>query len=179
MHPARRVARANYYVHLWGGVLATVSLVVITLTGILLNHKRALGLMPDVPSVDAPFVAPLPLDSLAGIALAAAGRPTAPEARAAAIDRMDARPRAGYVKVRLRDRPSTEVTVALASGRVLHVGARGDVFLEQLHSGEVFGSGWILLSDIAGVLLLLVLLSGLWLWLWPRLSRGTPPSAAP
>ena len=54
------------------------------------------------------------------------------------IDRMDARPRNGYVKVRLRDAASTEVTVDLASGRVLHVGPRGDVpqLLAVLRGGQ-------------------------------------------
>src|SRR5215207_7429074 len=134
---------------------------VISLTGIALNHKRGLGLMPDVGhEPTAPFAAALPLDSLAAIALAAMaagaadGEPAARGANGVAagdavtsIDRMDVRPRDGFVKVRLRDAASTEVTVDLASGRVLHVGARGDVFLERLHSGETFGDGWVLLSD--------------------------------
>ena len=84
---------------------------------------------------------------------------------------MDVRPRDGYVKVRMRDRASTEVTVDLASGRVLHVGRRGDVFLERLHSGEAFGDGWLLLSDAGAVALLATLVSGYWLWLAPKLRR--------
>lgn len=43
-----RLTRTAFYVHLWGGVILTIALTVIALTGILLNHKRALGLMPDV-----------------------------------------------------------------------------------------------------------------------------------
>jgi uncharacterized iron-regulated membrane protein len=48
------------------------------------------------------------------------------------------------------------------------VGERNDVFLEKLHSGEIFGDRGILISDAAAVLLLLLLLTGYWLWLYPR-----------
>jgi len=140
-------------------------------TGILLNHKRGLGLMPDVPhEPTAPFGAALPLDSLARIALARAGPAAGTAARD--VDRMDVRPRDGYVKVRLRDAASTEVTVDVASGRVLHVGRRGDVFLERLHSGETFGGRGVLLSDAAAVALTVTLITGYWLWLAPKLRRA-------
>ena len=85
---------------------------------------------------------------------------------------MDVRPRNGYVKVRLRDAASTEATIDLATGRVLHVGKRGDVFLEKLHSGEIFGGGWILLSDAAAVALVIALITGYWLWLAPKKPRS-------
>lgn len=179
--PRQRLARGAFYAHLWLGVLFTVVLAVISLTGVALNHKRGLGLMPDVGhEPTAPFAAALPLDSLARIALAAAAPeaadgdpPAATDLASAAtsVDRMDVRPRDGYVKVRLRDAASTEVTVDLASGRVLHMGARGDVFLERLHSGEVFGDGWVLLSDAGAVALVVLLATGYWLWLAPKRPR--------
>ena len=170
----QRLSRVAFYAHLWLGVLFTVVLTVISVTGIALNHKRGLGLMPDVPGEPAaPFARALPLDSLAAVALVAAGGAAAGAAdpERASIDRMDVRPRDGYVKVRLRDAGSTEVTVDLASGRVLHVGPRGDVFFEKLHSGEVLGDGWVLLSDAAAVALVALLVTGYWLWLAPKRAR--------
>lgn len=180
---SRGFARVAFYAHLWLGVLFTVALTVIAVTGILLNHKRGLGLMPDVEGAAArPFADALPLARLAEI-----GRRAAPGAAwdggtdggtdGAAIDRMDVRPRDGYVKVRLRDAASTEVTVDLVTGRVLHVGPRGDVFLERLHSGEAFGGRWVLLSDAAAVALVVTLVTGYWLWLAPRLERKTRGAA--
>lgn len=167
-----------FYSHLWFGVLFTVVLTVIAITGILLNHKRALGLMPDVVhETSAPFSASLPLDSLAITAmLSAAAVPGLVEELGTtdplkAIDRMDVRPRKGFVKVRLRDRASTEFTIDLTTGTVLHVGRRGDVFLEKLHSGEALGDNWILLSDAGAIALLVTLVSGYWLWLAPK--RGS------
>ena len=173
-HPPRHRAkgqlaqRAMFYAHLWLGVLFTVVLLGLSVTGILLNHKRGLGLMPQVenPAPQA-LGASLPLADLADRARAAArlDEATAP------IDRMDVRPGDGYVKVRFDDPAWTEVTVDLATGTALHVGERGDVFMEQLHSGELFGKRWVYLSDAAAVALTVLLVSGYWLWLAPRWRR--------
>jgi uncharacterized iron-regulated membrane protein len=179
MKVRRRLSRISFYAHLWLGVIVTVALVAISITGILLNHKRGLGLMPDVPhEPTAPFEQAIPLERLAYAALEAAP----PEARGdwkpgdsvdiRLIDRMDVRPRDGFVKVRLRDKASTEATVDIASGKVVHVGKRGDVFLEKLHSGEIFGGQpYVLLSDIAAIGLMITLITGYWLWLAPKFYR--------
>lgn len=160
-------------------MISTIALIAIAITGILLNHKRELGLMPDVPhEPTGTFVESLSMERLAYAALVAAP----PEARPGwkegdpvdvkLIDRMDARPRNGYVKVRLRDKASMEMTVDIATGKVLHVGRRGDVFLEKLHSGEAFGGTmFVLISDFAAVALVLTLITGYWLWLVPKFSR--------
>ena len=170
--PSRRerwLPRFAFYSHLWLGVIFTVVLLVISITGILLNHKRGLNLMPEVEHAPTgEFSAALSLDELALRALRAAGDSGAP---AAAIDRMDVRPRDGLIKVRLRDATSTEVTLDLTDGRVLHMGDRGDVFLEKLHSGEIFGSQGVLLSDAGAVALTILLITGYWLWLRPRWRR--------
>ena len=160
--------RAMFYAHLWLGVLFTVVLLGLSITGVLLNHKRGLGLMPQVenPAPQA-LGASLPLAALADRARAAAGLAEA----AAPIDRMDVRPGDGYVKVRFDDPAWTEVTVDLATGTALHVGERGDVFMEQLHSGELFGKKWVYLTDAAAVALTVLLISGYWLWLAPRWRR--------
>ena len=181
----RRLARWAYYGHLWLGVLVTVALVSIAITGVLLNHKRGLGLMPDVPwDPTAPLAQSVSLERLALAALEAAP----PESRGnwnpgdpvdiSLIDRMDVRPRDGFVKVRLRDKASMEMTVDIATAKVIHVGRRGDVFLEKLHSGEAFGGQeYVILSDIAAIGLIITLITGYWLWLAPKL-RG-PGSAVP
>jgi uncharacterized iron-regulated membrane protein len=168
--------RTAYYIHLWLGVLVTVALIAISITGILLNHKRGLGLMPDIEhSPTGPFGQSISLERMANAALEAAP----PSARGSwkpgdavdigLIDRMDVRPRNGFVKVRLRDKASMEMTVDIATGKVLHVGRRGDVFLEKLHSGEAFGGlSYVILSDIAAVALVITLITGYWLWLLPK-----------
>ena len=161
----KRFARGVYYVHRWLGVGATAILVIICITGILLNHKEALGLMPDVPNEPSgPFPEALPLASLASNA----GEVLDPRIVAAGIDRMDVRPADGLVKVRFDDRRVTEVTVDINTGAVLHVGERNDQFLEKLHSGQIFGDLWVLVSDAGALFLLGILVTGYWLWLYPK-----------
>lgn len=162
---SRVLSRWIFYLHLWLGILATGVILLVSVTGILLNHKRPLGLMPDVSHAPSgSFAEALPLAELARRAGAAVG----PAVAAAGIDRMDVRPDEGLVKVRFNGRNVFEVDLDLNTGRVLHVGERNDVFLEKLHSGEIFGDGWVLLSDASAVMLVLLLLSGYWLWLFPR-----------
>lgn len=186
MKARRRISRISFYLHLWLGVMVTVALVAISVTGILLNHKRGLGLMPDVPhEPSAPFEHAIPLERLALAALMAVpdsargGWQPGDAVDVRVIDRMDVRPRDGFVKVRMRDKASTEATVDIASGSVIHVGKRGDVFLEKLHSGEIFGGQpYVLLSDLAAVALMITLITGYWLWLAPKFGHsGTAPDA--
>jgi len=160
----RSLARWMFHTHVWIGVLATALLVVVSVTGIMLNHKDALGFMPDAEAVGPGLEGSLPLADLVRAAESAAGNAAA----ASGVDRMDVRPDDGYVKVRFADRVVTEVTVALRSGEVLQVGERNDVFIEKLHSGEIFGDNWILLSDALAIGLLLLLVSGTWMWLYPK-----------
>lgn len=168
-----RLTRTAFYVHLWGGVILTIALTVIAVTGILLNHKRALGLMPDVAhEPTAPLASALSISQLADTAVRALPHIARSRDPISYVDRMDVRPRDGLIKVRMRDSASTEVTLDLATGRILHVGRRGDVFLEKVHSGEILGSRGILLTDVAAIGLLLTLLTGYWLWLFPKLRHG-------
>ena len=172
-----RLTRGAFYAHLWLGIVFTIILTAIAITGILLNHKRGLGLMPDVANEsDGRLTGSISLDSIARIGLRAAMPGVTPAL--ANVDRMDVRPRDGYAKVRLRDATTTEVTVDLRTGAVLHVGPRGDVFIEKLHSGEIFGSRGILLSDAGAVALLVTLVTGVWLWLAPRREHKASRGAA-
>lgn len=165
MSRLRTFSRWTFYLHLWLGILATGVVLLVSITGILLNHKRPLGLMPDVAhEPSGSFESALPLAELARRAEAAVG----PEVAAGGIDRMDVRPGNGLVKVRFDNRTVLEVDVDLNTGRILHVGERNDVFLEKLHSGEIFGDGWVLLTDACAVALMILLLTGYWLWLFPR-----------
>ena len=154
-----------FHGHLWLGIITTALVIIISITGILLNHKRGLGLMPDVPNEAAGTLDDaLSIAELARRADASVGADVAVRG----VDRMDVRPGDGIIKVRYDDAAVTEATVDMVTGEVLHVGERNDVFLEKLHSGEIFGDRGILLSDLAAVALCILLISGYWLWLYPR-----------
>lgn len=165
----KRLTWWMFHGHLWLGVISTVLVVLICITGILLNHKRGLGLMPDVSNeASGALGAALSMGELAARAEAAVGVTIA----ATGIDRMDVRPGDGLIKVRFDDQDVTEATVDIHSGEVLHVGARNDVFIEKLHSGEIFGSRGILLSDFAAVVLTILVITGIWLWVYPRAKHS-------
>lgn len=160
----RSVAKWMFHSHLWLGVLLSGLLILLSITGILLNHKRPFGLMPDVEhEATGTLDEAMPIAELVRLAGAAA-----PAADAAGVDRLDVRPRDGMMKVRFRDDVVTEVTINLVDGSILNVGERNDVFLEKLHTGEIFGDNWVLLSDFAAVVLVVLVISGYWLWLFPR-----------
>ena len=160
-----RLAKWVYYLHRWVGVVATGLLITICITGILLNHKKALGLMPDVPNEPSgPFPEALPLADLASTAADALEMDVSSQG----IDRMDVRPSDGLVKVRFRDRAVTEVTVDINTGEILHIGERNDDFLEKLHSGQIFGDLFVLMSDAGAIFLLGIMVTGYWLWLYPK-----------
>ncbi len=152
-------------IHLWTGVTATVLVVVIAITGVMLNHKQLFGFQPDPPDAARTGLSgAMSMLELVSAAEAVAGD----QAAASGIDRLDVRPDKGLMKVRFDDRAATEVTVAIHTGEVLSIGTRDDVFLEKLHSGEIFGDNWILLSDAMGIALLILLLTGAWIWLYPK-----------
>ena len=143
----------------------TAVLIIICVTGILLNHKRSLGLMPEVPNdPSGAFSEALGLSELATLASSAVDAPIV----AAGIERMDVRPEDGLVKVRFDDRSVTEVTLDINTGEVLAIGERNDQFLEKLHSGQIFGDIWVLVTDAGAIFLLGVMVSGYWLWLYPK-----------
>ena len=161
----RSFSRWMTHIHLWIGVSAAALVIVISVTGIMLNHKQLFGFQPDPPGAARTGLAEaLPMLFLVSAAEAAAGE----KAAAAGVDRLDVRPDKGIMKVRFDDRLATEVTVAIHTGEVLATGTRDDVFLEKLHSGEIFGDNWVLISDALAIGLIILLLTGFWMWLYPR-----------
>ena len=89
----RSIARFMFHSHLWLGVATTALVLILSITGILLNHKRPLGLMPDVEHTPTgEFDNALSMAELARRAGLAA-----PAAGAAGVDRMDVRPRDGIM----------------------------------------------------------------------------------
>lgn len=155
--------RANWWFHLFGGLAVSVYLVVLSITGILLNHKQPLGLMatsPDVPERAADFES-VPLMEMIDSAIAFRGDGFGP----ANVKSLDYRP-AGYAKVRFDDN-DFEVMVDAVDGSILKSSRRWDVWIEDLHSGLLFGKkGW-LLSDVSAAVAILLTVNGLYLWTRP------------
>jgi len=185
----RRLAGAARAIHVWVGVLTAVGVIVVSMTGILLNHSTPLGWGgPGPPEVagtgDLDAAAPIN-DSLRAALLAAvdAGVLVINDARVVVaprgpgdIDRAVFRPATATVQVRLDDPRHTEVVVDWSTGATLLVQERRDARLDHLHSGEALGQRGVVLSDVVAVALVILTLGGGWIWL-RRLMRRRPGGA--
>jgi hypothetical protein len=160
----------NYKLHLWIGIITAVIVLVMSVTGVILNHKREWGFMIDPrPEATAATTQALPLAELVQLGIAAFDNPE--YADESAINRMDFRPSRGAIKVRFRDPATTEVILNVITGDVISIAPRKDVWIEHLHSGELFGDAWVILSDIGAGGLILLTLSGIYIWVFPGLRK--------
>jgi uncharacterized iron-regulated membrane protein len=87
------------------------------------------------------------------------------------VNRLDVRPGRGVVKAWLMN--GYEVQVDLGTGRVLQTAYRRSDLIESIHDGSFFGGDWTKLGLFlpAGIVLLLLWLSGLWMWWVPFAAK--------
>lgn len=87
------------------------------------------------------------------------------------VNRIDLRPTKALAKVWLRN--GWEVQVDLGTGRVLQSAYRRSDLLESIHDGSFFGGDWSKLGIFlpAGITLLLMWISGLWMFIFPILAK--------
>lgn len=102
------------------------------------------------------------------------------------VNRIDLRPSRGVAKVWLQN--GWEVQVDLGNGRVMQTAYRRSDLIESIHDGSFFAGDWTKLGLFlpAGLTLLLLWLSGLWMWWVPfagkrrvAASRAERASAKP
>ena len=153
--------------HRWGAVLIAVPLLIVILTGLLLQLKKQLPwVQPPMqtgsvsePVVDwATMVQACVADSQAGIK------------SWADIDRLDVRPDRGIVKVQAKNR--WELQLDLGTGEVLSSTYRRSDLIESLHDGTFFSEPaklWIFLPN--GLILLGLWFTGVYLWYLPFLAK--------
>jgi uncharacterized iron-regulated membrane protein len=88
------------------------------------------------------------------------------------IDRMDVRPGKGIVKV-LFTEGYWEAQVDGTSGKVLSVEKRHSDWIEHVHDGSLISDGFKLVyTNVLGIGLCTLALTGLWLWYGPKVIRG-------
>jgi len=87
------------------------------------------------------------------------------------IDRVDFRPGKSVYKVRSNTNHA-EIQVCAVSGKILNIAFRRSDFLEQLHDGSFFGK-WMhgKVLPVVAVCNIILAISGLYLWLGPKLGR--------
>ncbi len=153
--------------HRWGTVLIALPLLVVIVSGLLLQFKKEAAWIqpPTVNGVGGPPSIPFEV-----ILTAARSVPEAEVEGWGDVDRLDVRPSKGVVKV--RGTAGVEVQVDTATGEVLQVARRRSDLIESIHDGSWFHEKaklWVFLP--AGGILLVMWLTGIYLWLLPYLVR--------
>lgn len=88
------------------------------------------------------------------------------------IKRLDVRPDKGMLKAIFKE-DNWEVQIDGTTGKVLSVDVRHSDWIESLHDGSIFGDAFKLISmNFLGWGVLLLAISGFWLWYGPRRLRG-------
>lgn len=173
-----RWVRFARWLHRKLAVALFIFFLLIAVSGMLLGVKKEVGLQePTHRGVSADASGWLPLDSLLRIA----NRVLADSVDASlstALDRIDVRPEKGIAKFSYLDH-YWGLQLDCTSGKVLVIEKRTSDLIEDLHDGsfidrwlgggsEPFKIGYTLLM---GGSLLLLILSGLWLWYGPKRIR--------
>ena len=169
----------NWWFHRVGGLVASIYLSVICVSGVMLNHKHEFGLMIEpARQLEAEYVArqtPSRLNVMVRTAVQALSRRD-PAATADDVAVVDYRPLRGYAKVRFK-KDDMEVVVNAYDGEIMSIARRRDLFIEKLHTGAALGTYGYIASDFSAVLVILLTVNGLYLWVKPAwIGRGRPES---
>lgn len=174
------VKKTRWYrkLHRWIASVLFAFFLLISVSGLLLAWKKNTGgylLAKTYEGSSTNLAAWLPLDSLRNNAVTALHAEISPELDAE-IDRMDVRPDKGMVKVTFRNH-YWAVQLDGATGNILHLERRRADFIEHLHDGSLldrltgFTGMKLTYSTIMGLSLLLLTISGFWLWYNPKRIR--------
>lgn len=164
--------------HRWGAIIASLPVAVILGSGLLLQLKKeSAWIQPPSATGSVRDAGPsIPFDR---ILRAAGSAERAGIETWADVDRLDVRPDKGIVKVRGRadGAGAWEVQVDTATGEVLQVARRRSDLIESIHDGSFFAGDatklWVFLP--AAAILLLLWLTGMYLWALPVIARARNP----
>ena len=158
----------NRQVHYWIGFAAALPLLVMIGSGLLLQAKKQWAWVQPAERRGTGTVPALDLEGIL------ASLRTVPDMQVRDwddVNRLDVRPGRGVVKAWLMN--GYEVQVDLGTGRVLQTAYRRSDVIETIHDGSYFGGDWTKLGLFlpAGVTMLVLWLSGLWMWWVPFIAK--------
>ena len=168
----------NRKVHYWASFAAALPLAIMIGSGLLLQSKKHWSW---VQPAEIRGTGSAPAIDLEGILASVKQVPELDVRSWDDVNRLDVRPGRGMVKVWLNS--GLEVQVDLGTGRVLQTAYRRSDLIESIHDGSFFGGDWTKLGLFlpAGLVLLLLWASGLWMWWVPFIAkrRAAARSARP
>lgn len=154
----------NRKVHYWIGFGAALPMIVMILSGLLLQGKKQ---WTWVQPAEHRGTGTEPAIGLDEILAALRGAPGMNVQSWDDVNRIDVRPGRGVAKAWLSN--GYEVQVDLGTGRILHAAYRRSDLIESIHDGSFFGGDWTKLGLFlpSGIVLLLLWITGLWMWWVP------------
>ena len=157
----------NRKVHYWVSALVATPLVVVAVTGSLLQLKKYWTWVQPTEqrgSVTSPQI------EFSHIMASLKAHETLAVEGWQHVNRMDVRPDKGVVKVWLKS--NWEAQIDLGTGEILQVAYRRSDWIESIHDGSIFGDGVKLgVFFPAAVGLVLLWCGGLWMFAYPFIGR--------
>lgn len=154
------------------GLVLSFFLVISAITGILLSLKKDIDIIqpPSQKGISKDlntWKSVAELSELATIAL----HKTHPDQKTNFVDRIDVRPSKGTAKV-LFEEANWEVQIDGTTGEVKSIAKRYSDWIESLHDGSIVNDIFKLISmNLLGFGVLIMIITGLWLWIGPRKYR--------
>lgn len=162
-----KTIRSYRKIHKVLGLFIAVLLLVSAITGILLGWKKNVDLLqpPTSKGETLEMAEWQPVELLAQKALQAVD---SLGLDASNFDRIEYRPTKGIAKV-IFDTGSWEVQIDAKSLEVFSVAKRHSDWIEHIHDGSIVSELFKVISmNVLGIGVLILILSGLWLWWGPR-----------
>lgn len=155
--------RATRKLHRWGAVMTAIPMLLVILTGLLLQFKKqSAWIQPKTASGKSNQLGV----SWAAILDATKSVDSANVDSWDDIDRLDVRPAKGVIKVRCNNR--WEVQLDSSTGEILSSNYRRSDLIESLHDGSFFSdSVKLYVFSANGFILLGLWITGAWLWYLP------------
>ena len=160
-------AKLNRVFHRWGAILIALPILVVIVTGIILQLKKEFVWIQPATQKGNSNELSISFDRVLEIAT------SVPEAEIeswADIDRLDVRPSKGVIKIRAVNRH--EIQLDSKTGDILQVAYRRSDFIESIHDGSFFHDKvklWIFLPS--AVILLGLWITGIYLFIMPYQAR--------
>lgn len=163
-----KIAKLNRVVHRWGSLLVALPVLVVILSGLLLLLKKESSWIQPPTQKGSSKELSVGFDEVLDTCK------TVSEAEIGSwddVDRLDVRPGKGMLKVRANN--SWEIQIDAKTGEILQVAYRRSDLIETLHDGTFFHEKVKLLVFLpSGVILLILWLTGIYLFVLPYLVRG-------
>jgi uncharacterized iron-regulated membrane protein len=159
-------------IHRWGAFLVSIPFLIVIITGLLLQLKKEVEWIQPVTEEVAIDTLSIKFSDILSISQ---GVFEAQIKDWSDIDRLDVRPEKGIVKVRAKNR--WEIQIDLERGTVLKTAYRRSDIIEQLHDGSWFHDAvklWLFFPS--GIVVLILWLSGMYLFFVPILAKGSRKS---